>query len=122
VIKVQLIERVAAANPHLRRCDAERTVNAIFEEMAAAMVRGDRIELRRIGAFTVRARRGRSGRNPKSGAEVVVPERRFPHFRPGKPLRDRLNGGESTLAAPSTHQAEIDYRERDKQRGSYDQD
>jgi integration host factor subunit beta len=122
MIKVQLIDRVAAANPHLRRGDAERTVNAIFEEMAAAMVRGDRIELRRIGAFTVRARRGRSGRNPKSGAEVVVPEKRFPHFRPGKPLRDRLNGAESTLAAPSTHQAEIDYRERDKQHGSYDQD
>ena len=92
MIKVQLIDRVAAANPHLRRGDAERTVNAIFEEIAAAMVRGDRIELRRIGAFTVRARRGRSGRNPKSGAEVAVLEKRFPHFKPGKPMRERLNG------------------------------
>jgi integration host factor subunit beta len=92
VIKKELIQRIAAANLHLRGRDAEKTVNAVLEEITAAMARGDRVELRGIGAFTVRLRQGRLGRNPKSGAEVAVPGRRFPHFRPGKPMRDRLNG------------------------------
>jgi integration host factor subunit beta len=71
VIKTELIERIAIASPHLRRGDAERTVNAILEEIIAALARDDRAELRGVGAFTVRVRRGRPGRNPRSGAEVT---------------------------------------------------
>jgi integration host factor subunit beta len=91
VLKTDLIERVAGTNPHLRLGDAEKIVKTIFEEMTAAMARGDRVELRGIGAFTVRVRRGRPGQNPRSGAKIVVPERLYPHFRPGKPMRERLN-------------------------------
>ena len=91
MIKARLIDRIAIANPHLRRSDAERTVNAILEEISAALARGDRVELRGVGAFTVRVRRGRPGRNPRSGAEVAVPEKRVPFFKPGKPMHDRLN-------------------------------
>jgi integration host factor subunit beta len=83
VLKKELIERIAVANPHLRGRDAERTVNTILQVITAAMARGDRVELRGIGAFSVRLRQGRSGRNPKSGAEVAVPEKRFPqHAKP----------------------------------------
>jgi integration host factor subunit beta len=92
VIKKELIQRIAAANPHLRGSDAEKTVNIVFGAITAALARGDRVEIRGVGSFTVRLRRGRPARNPKSGAEVVVPEKRFPHFRPGKPMHDRLNG------------------------------
>jgi len=93
VLRRELIQRVAAANLHLRASDVEKVVRTVFEEIVAAMARGDRVELRGIGAFTVRTRRGRPGRNPKSGAEVAVPEKRFPHFRPGKPMHERPNGG-----------------------------
>ena len=93
MLKTELIQRVAGMNPHLRAGDAEKIVNTIFGEMIAAMARGDRVELRGIGIFTVRVRPSRPGRNPKTGAEVVVPERRVPHFKPGKPMHERLNGG-----------------------------
>jgi integration host factor subunit beta len=92
VIKAELIDRIANANPHLRRSDAERAVNAILEEIIAALARGGRVELRGIGSFTVRVRRGRPGRNPRSGAKVTVPERRVPFFKTGKPMHYRLNG------------------------------
>jgi integration host factor subunit beta len=92
VIKKELIQRIAAASPHLRGSDAEKTVNIVFEAITAALARGDRVEIRGIGSFAVRLRRGRPARNPKSGAEVVVPEKRIPHFRPGKPMHARLNG------------------------------
>ena len=97
MIKKELIRRIAASSPHLRGSDAEKTVNAVLEGITAALARGDRVEIRGIGAFTVRVRRGRPGRNPKSGVEVAVPERRFRHFRPGKPMRDRLNGASPAL-------------------------
>jgi integration host factor subunit beta len=93
VLKTDLIRRVAGTNPHLRPGDAEKIVSSIIEEIIAAMARGDRVELRGIGAFSVRVRRGRSGRNPRSGKEVVVPEKLHPHFRPGKSMRERLNAG-----------------------------
>ena len=93
MLKTELIQRVAGMNPHLRAGDAEKIVNTIFGEMIAAMARGDRAELRGIGIFTVRVRPSRPGRNPKTGAEVVVPERRIRHFKPGKPMHQRLNGG-----------------------------
>ena len=78
MLKRELIQRVAGMNPHLRASDAEKIVNTIFEEMMAAMARGDRVELRGIGAFTVRVRPGRPGRNPKTGPKSSCPRDMFP--------------------------------------------
>jgi integration host factor subunit beta len=91
VLKTELIHRVADLKLRLRLGDAEKIVSTIIEEITAAMVRGDRVELRGIGAFSVRARRGRPGRNPGSGTSIVVPAKLHPHFRPGKEMRERLN-------------------------------
>jgi integration host factor subunit beta len=102
VIKAQLIDRVAAGNTHLRPGDASKTVNIILEVITAALARGDRVEMRGIGTFSVRVRRGRPARNPKNGAEVIVPERRFPHFKAGRRMHDRLNEGAVGSLSPRT--------------------
>jgi integration host factor subunit beta len=91
MIKSQLIQRVAAANPHLYHRDIERIVNVIFEEIVEALARGDRVELRGFGAFTVKHRPSRQGRNPRTGAAVAVDEKFVPFFKTGKELRERLN-------------------------------
>ena len=74
--------------------DVERIVNTIFEEIVSAMSRGDRVELRGFGAFSVKARDARVGRNPRTGESVDVDEKHVPFFKTGKLLRDRLNGDE----------------------------
>ena len=89
--KSDLIKRLAEANPHLYIRDIERIVSAVFEEISAALSRGDRVELRGFGAFSVRARAERVGRNPRTGDEVAVPNKVVPYFKTGKELRDRLN-------------------------------
>lgn len=89
--KSDLIKRLAAANPHLYMRDIERIVGTIFEEISAALARGDRVELRGFGAFSVRARGERIGRNPRTGDEVAVPNKVVPYFKTGKELRERLN-------------------------------
>jgi integration host factor subunit beta len=92
MIKSQLILRVAAQNLHLPNNAVEKVVNTIFDEIAAALVRGDRVELRRFGSFTVRTWRPRPlGRNPKTGAALSIPATRHPSFRTGAEMRDRLN-------------------------------
>jgi integration host factor subunit beta len=93
VIKSELIQRLAEENPHLYQRDVERIVSTVFEEIAAALARGDRVELRGFGAFSVKARDARVGRNPRTGEAVPVPEKRVPFFKTGKDLRDRMNGG-----------------------------
>ena len=93
MIKSQLIQRIAEANPHLLHRDVERIVNTIFGEIGAALARGDRVELRGFGAFSVKAREARVGRNPRTGATVRVTAKRVPFFKTGKELRDRLNSG-----------------------------
>lgn len=90
--KSDLVKRLAAANPHLYLRDVEKIVATVFEEISAALARGDRVELRGFGAFSVRARDARQGRNPRTGDEVDVPDKHVPHFKTGKELRDRLNG------------------------------
>lgn len=90
--KSDLVKQLAAANPHLFQRDVERIVTTIFEEIAAALERRDRVELRGFGAFSVRAREARVGRNPRTGREVQVPEKLAPYFKTGKELRERLNG------------------------------
>ena len=87
----QLILRLAAQNPHLVHREVERLVNAIFETIAAALARGERIELRGFGSFTVKERAPRVGRNPRTGEAVQVPAKRRLNFKSGKELRRRIN-------------------------------
>ena len=87
----QLILRLAEQNPHLYHRDIERIVSTVFEEVSAALARGDRVELRGFGAFTVKHRAARQGRNPRTGAAVPVAEKYVPFFKTGKELRERLN-------------------------------
>jgi len=93
MIKSELIQRIADENPHLFQRDVERIVSTIFSEITGALSRGDRVELRGFGAFSVKERDARMGRNPRTGEAVAVPEKRVPFFKTGKDLRERLNGG-----------------------------
>ena len=92
--KSELVQKLAEANPHLYQRDVEVIVTAIFGEIAAALARGDRVELRGFGAFSVKQRDARIGRNPRTGASVRVAEKRIPFFKTGKQLRDRLNNNQ----------------------------
>ncbi|OCX62816.1 integration host factor subunit beta [Thioclava sp. SK-1] len=92
MIRSELIAKVAEENPHLFQRDVEKIVNTIFEEIIEAMARGDRVELRGFGAFSVKKRDARTGRNPRTGDSVDVDEKHVPFFKTGKLLRDRLNG------------------------------
>ncbi len=91
MIKSELIARLAEANPHLFHRDVERIVSTLFEEMTAALERGERVELRGFGAFSVKRRPARIGRNPRTGETVQVAEKFVPFFKTGKDLRQRLN-------------------------------
>jgi integration host factor subunit beta len=91
MIKSELVQRISAQNPHLYQRDVENIVNAILGEIIAAMARGDRVELRGFGAFSVKRRDARVGRNPRTGDSVDVGEKYIPFFKTGKQLRDRLN-------------------------------
>jgi integration host factor subunit beta len=90
--KSDLIKQLAETNPHLYQRDIERIVSTVFEEVTEALVRGDRVELRGFGAFSVRHRSSRVGRNPRTGEEVRVTDKAVPYFKTGKELRERLNG------------------------------
>lgn len=92
MIKSELIQKLADENPHLYQRDVERIVGTVFDEIAEALSRGDRVELRGFGAFSVKEREGRVGRNPRTGESVEVPPKKAPYFKTGKELRDRLNG------------------------------
>lgn len=92
MIRSELIQKIAEENPHLFQRDVERIVNTVFEEIIGAMSRGDRVELRGFGAFSVKKRDARVGRNPRTGESVSVEEKCVPFFKTGKLLRDRLNG------------------------------
>ncbi len=89
----ELIASLAAANPHLRPPDIELIVATVLEEISAALARGDRVELRGFGAFTAKRRDARTGRNPRTGESVAVSGKAVPYFKPGKELRERVNGG-----------------------------
>ena len=92
MIRSELIQKLADENPHLYQRDVERIVNSMCEEITEAMARGDRVELRGFGAFSVKQRDARVGRNPRTGESVSVEEKHVPFFKTGKLLRDRLNG------------------------------
>jgi len=91
MIKSELIESVARDYPHLHLKDAERIVDAILEEMVEALMRGDRVELRGFGAFSVRFRPQRSGRNPRTNKAIFVEDKWVPFFRASRDMQHRLN-------------------------------
>ena len=92
MIKSELVARLAERNPHLRQADVERVVSTVFEQVSAGLARGDRVEIRGFGSFSVRNRAARIGRNPATGDRIDVGEKVVPHFKAGKQLRQRLNG------------------------------
>ena len=89
--KSELILRLAERNPHLYQRDVERIVSTIFDEITNALARGDRVELRGFGSFSVKRRGPRMGRNPRTGQAVAVAEKFIPYFKTGKVLRERIN-------------------------------
>ena len=91
MIKSELVLKIAEQNPHLYQRDVENIVNAILDEIADALARGDRVELRGFGAFSVKRRDARTGRNPRTGEPVSVSEKVIPFFKTGKEMRVRLN-------------------------------
>ncbi len=86
-----LVEELANRFAQLTHKDAESAVKAILDAMGQAMVRGHRIEIRGFGSFTINRRPPRMGRNPRSGESVAIPEKRVPHFKPGKALREAVD-------------------------------
>jgi integration host factor subunit beta len=91
--KSELIAILADKNPNLFLRDLERIVDTVFDNITAVMSRGDRVELRGFGAFSVKTRAARTGRNPRTGESVAVPDKKLPFFKTGKDLREHLNKG-----------------------------
>ena len=89
--KSELIAYLAEQNPHLYQRDVERIVTTVFDEITSALCRGDRVELRGFGAFSIKQRGARIGRNPRTGEAVQVVAKSIPYFKTGKNLRARLN-------------------------------
>ena len=94
MLKSELVQRIAGQNPHLHRRDVRNFVNAILNEISVALTRGDRVELRGFGAFSVKRRRARTGRDPRNGSHVSVERKSVPFFRTSKEIRERVNRGD----------------------------
>ena len=105
MIKSELVQRIAEHNPHLYQRDVENIVNAILDEIVAALARGDRVELRGFGAFSVKHRPARAGRNPRTGEHVPVDQKSVPFFKTGKEMRERLNRENATSEASASSSA-----------------
>ena len=91
MIRSELVQAIAAANPQLTKDIVENLIDTIFGEITGALAANRRVELRGFGAFSTRARDARTGRNPRTGTSVAVSAKRVPYFKPGKELRERLN-------------------------------
>jgi integration host factor subunit beta len=91
MIKSELVQKLADENPNLFHRDIERIVSIVFQEISDALARGDRVELRGFGAFSVKHRPARTGRNPRTGEHVSVEKKSVPFFKTGKEMRERLN-------------------------------
>ena len=91
MIRSELLQALSKDNPDLRAEEVEQVVDIFFEEIAARLAEGGRVELRGFGAFSTRERQARTGRNPRTGDPVEVPAKRVPYFKPGKEMRERLN-------------------------------
>jgi integration host factor subunit beta len=94
MLRSELVARLQEEMPHLKGADLEQAVDVVLDEIALALAQGGRVELRGFGAFSVRNREARTGRNPRTGAAVKVAAKRVPFFKPGKELRLNVNGGE----------------------------
>ena len=95
MIKSELVQRLAEMNPHLYQRDVENIVNAVLDEITQSLAAGRRVELRGFGAFSVKHRPARTGRNPRTGQSVEVEEKWVPFFKTGKELRERLNADDA---------------------------
>ena len=95
--KSELVQRLMEQNSHLNQRDMERLVATIFDEISTALANGDRVELRGFGAFSVKARDARIGRNPRTGAAVNVSKKFVPFFKAGKDLRDSVNASTDSV-------------------------
>jgi integration host factor subunit beta len=104
VTKADLVEQVVRVT-ELPRKESEAVVETIFESIIGALQGGDRIEIRGFGSFRTRQRRGRTGRNPKTGAKVEVPPKKIPFFKPSKELKDHVNSG--AAATPGSGSAPV---------------
>jgi integration host factor subunit beta len=91
LIRSELVSTLAEENPGLTLRDVENIVACFFDEIVEQLASGGRVELRGFGTFSTRARDGRTGRNPRTGAPVEIDAKRVPYFKPGKEMRDRLN-------------------------------
>jgi integration host factor subunit beta len=91
MIKSELVLKISEKNPHLYHRDVERIVNKVLGDIVDAMQSGARVELRGFGAFSVKSRKGRTGRNPRTGESVEVVPKKVPFFKTGKELRNRMN-------------------------------
>lgn len=100
MLRSELLTHLHAQFPNLSLRATEAMLDVIFAEISSALERGERVELRGFGAFSVRKRKARSGRNPRTGEIVPVDQKSVPFFKPGKDLRERVNG-----AGPSEEQA-----------------
>ncbi len=92
--KSELIARLTASNPHLYQRDLERIVSSVFDTITNTLAAGERVELRGFGAFSVKQRGARTGRNPRTGESVQVTEKITPYFKTGKQLREKLNSAD----------------------------
>ncbi|ABM58856.1 histone family protein DNA-binding protein [Verminephrobacter eiseniae EF01-2] len=101
-----LVEELAARLTHLTRHDAESAVKAILDAVGQALVRGHRIEIRGFGSFSVSHHPPRMGRNPRSGEAVAIPQKRVPHFKPGKALREAVDKRTSEMQAEARGETE----------------
>ena len=91
MIRSELLQALARESESLRGEEIEKVVDVFFDEIAARLAEGGRVELRGFGAFSTREREARKGRNPRTGESVEVPGKRVPYFKPGKEMRHRLN-------------------------------
>jgi integration host factor subunit beta len=91
MLKSSLIHRISSRNPHLYQRDVERVLKAILNQIIEALARGDRVELRGFGVFSTKLRKARTGRNPRTGVAVSVPQRAMPFFKAAKEMQKRLN-------------------------------
>lgn len=91
MIRSELVDILSDENPGLSARDVELIVTVLFDQITTRLADGGRVELRGFGAFSTRSRDGRTGRNPRTGAAVVIKPKRVPYFKPGKEMRERLN-------------------------------
>jgi len=92
MIRSELVKKLESDNPDLKSEEVERIVDLFFNQIVQRLADGGRVELRGFGAFSTRERKPRTGRNPRTGESVQVPAKRVPYFKPGKEVRERLNG------------------------------